>query len=395
MTKTTINAGSADTPTQIKPLAYIDQSGVGTGPFVPINSIADGTGNAYTTSNRLPVDAGTNLNTSALALETGGNLAAVATATGAQTDTAYVSGSGGIIALLKGIFGKLSGTLAVTGTFWQTTQPVSAAALPLPSGASTAALQPAINGDGGSMAHVTNFPATQPVSAAALPLPAGAATSALQSSIVTALGSPLQAGGSVAVTALPALPAGAATIGSIANTSFGVTQATAANLNMTEANSAAILAKLIAAPATAANQASEITALAQLHTDLVAATPAGSNIIGKVGIDQTTPGTTNGVQVNNTVAVNETYTNIAASAAPVSIAQAATLIVAARTGRKEVTLILEAAVALRIGGSGVGAATNGALLQGIAGEAITLSGGAAVYGYAPAGTAIVSALEVF
>lgn len=29
-----------------------------------------------------------------------------------------------------------------------------------------------------------------------------------------------------------------------------------------------------------------------------AATPAGSNIIGKVGIDQTTPGTTNGVQIN-------------------------------------------------------------------------------------------------
>src|SRR5260221_8603233 len=27
-------------------------------------------------------------------------------------------------------------------------------------------------------------------------------------------------------------------------------------------------------------------------------TPAGTNLIGKVGIDQTTPGTTNGVQVN-------------------------------------------------------------------------------------------------
>ena len=36
----------------------------------------------------------------------------------------------------------------------------------------------------------------------------------------------------------------------------------------------------------------------QLHTDLTAAVPAGTNLIGKVGIDQTTPGTTNGVQVN-------------------------------------------------------------------------------------------------
>lgn len=35
----------------------------------------------------------------------------------------------------------ISGSVAVTGTFWQATQPVSAAALPLPAGASTSALQ--------------------------------------------------------------------------------------------------------------------------------------------------------------------------------------------------------------------------------------------------------------
>jgi hypothetical protein len=60
------------------------------------------------------------------------------------------------------------------------TQPVSAASLPLPAGAATSANQPALNGDGGGLAHVTNFPATQPVSATALPLPTGAATSANQ-----------------------------------------------------------------------------------------------------------------------------------------------------------------------------------------------------------------------
>lgn len=65
----------------------------------------------------------------------------------------------------------VSGTVAVTGTFWQTTQPVSAASLPLPTGAATAT---------------------------------GVAA------IVTALGSPLQAGGNVVVTS-SALPAGAAT----------------------------------------------------------------------------------------------------------------------------------------------------------------------------------------
>jgi hypothetical protein len=56
---------------------------------------------------------------------------------------------------------------------------------------------------------------TFPVSASSLPLPTGAATSALQSIINTTLGSPFQAGGS------------------IGNTSFAATQATAANLNAT------------------------------------------------------------------------------------------------------------------------------------------------------------------
>ena len=41
--------------------------------------------------------------------------------------------------------------------------------------AAIATKQPALNGDGGAPAHVTNFPATQPVSASALPLPSGAA----------------------------------------------------------------------------------------------------------------------------------------------------------------------------------------------------------------------------
>jgi hypothetical protein len=65
------------------------------------------------------------------------------------------------------------------------TQPVSAAALPLPAGAATAAAQPALSGDGGALAHIANFPTTQPVSAVSLPLPAGAATAALQPAVNT------------------------------------------------------------------------------------------------------------------------------------------------------------------------------------------------------------------
>lgn len=119
--------------------------------------------------------------------------------------------------------------------------PVSAAALPLPAGAATAANQTTGNTSLAAIANalagtlgiagsvtVTNLPGTQAVSVASLPLPTGAATAALQgtgnttlASILTALGSPLQAGGSVSVSNFPAtqaisaaslpLPTGAAT----------------------------------------------------------------------------------------------------------------------------------------------------------------------------------------
>jgi hypothetical protein len=62
------------------------------------------------------------------------------------------------------------GTLPVSGTFWQATQPVSAASLPLPAGAATTAGQAAIIAalgtpvQAGGAVSVSNFPATQPVS---------------------------------------------------------------------------------------------------------------------------------------------------------------------------------------------------------------------------------------
>lgn len=58
------------------------------------------------------------------------------------------SGSGSLIAISKfsgselaSILSKLNSSIAVTGSFWQTTQPISASSLPLPSGASTSANQ--------------------------------------------------------------------------------------------------------------------------------------------------------------------------------------------------------------------------------------------------------------
>jgi hypothetical protein len=93
--------------------------------------------------------------------------------------------------------------LAVTGTFWQATQPVSAASLPLPTGAATSAKQPALGTAGTASADVITVQGiasmtalkvdgsavTQPISAAALPLPSGAATSAKQDTGNTSLSS--------------------------------------------------------------------------------------------------------------------------------------------------------------------------------------------------------------
>lgn len=109
-------------------------------------------------------------------------------------------------------------TQPVSGTFWQATQPVSgtvtanagtgtfavsAASLPLPTGAATSAKQPALGTAGtpstdvltvqgaASMTalKVDGSATTQPISAASLPLPTGAATSALQTTGNTSLAS--------------------------------------------------------------------------------------------------------------------------------------------------------------------------------------------------------------
>lgn len=55
---------------------------------------------------------------------------------------------------LASIDSKLTSPLAVTGTFFQTTQPVSAASLPLPAGAATAAKQPALGSAGSASSDV-------------------------------------------------------------------------------------------------------------------------------------------------------------------------------------------------------------------------------------------------
>jgi hypothetical protein len=158
---------------------------------------------------------------------------------GTEADAAWSgSGSSTLVAALKAIYAKLAGTLttaisgsvAVTGTFWQATQPVS--------GTFWQATQP-VSGTVG----VNNFPATQPVSgtfwqatqpvsgtfwqatqpvsAASLPLPANAAqeTGGNLATIASAVTNPLKVDGSGVIQPISAyslpLPDGAATDASL------------------------------------------------------------------------------------------------------------------------------------------------------------------------------------
>lgn len=178
-------------------------------------------------------------------------------------------------------------SLAVTGAFFQATQPVSAVSLPLPAGAATETTLAALNtkiGAAGQALMAASTPVvlasnqsavpvsgtvtanagtgTMAVSAASLPLPAGAATE----TTLAALNTKVTAVNTGAVVISGALPAGAAVIGA-------VTQSGTWNIGT-------------------------VTTLPALV--------AGTAIVGKVGIDQTTPGTTNLVSIgtNGTVALN-------------------------------------------------------------------------------------------
>ena len=102
-----------------------------------------GTPSVTVSSGTVTVNAGTNLNTSALALESGGNLATVAnnttktTAGTTATSALPVQGvTGGVALPVSGSVSissgtvSISGTVPVSGTFYQATQPVSLSSLP-------------------------------------------------------------------------------------------------------------------------------------------------------------------------------------------------------------------------------------------------------------------------
>lgn len=138
----------------------------------------------------------------------GGNAAASATGAAVPADADYVGFNSGGNLVGVSSSNPLPITLANTGANSTAvkvdgsavTQPVSAASLPLPTGAATAAKQPALGTAGSASADVISIQGiasmtavkvdgsgvTQPVSAASLPLPTGASTAAKQPALGTA-----------------------------------------------------------------------------------------------------------------------------------------------------------------------------------------------------------------
>lgn len=182
-------------------------------------------------------------------------------AEGATTATSYSDATGGaagtVVALNKGQY-VLTAAMS--------------AKLPSSVGAKTGALSlsvvpntdtPFLSSQSGTW-NIANISGT-------ISLPTGAATSANQTSELTKLDT-------LHADLIAATPAGANVIG-------GVTIA--------DGSDAAEGAKADAAYA-GSGSASLIAIGKGSYAALVAATPAGTNLIGKVGIDQTTPGTTNG-----------------------------------------------------------------------------------------------------
>lgn len=195
--------------------------------------IKDGSGKIQAASSANPVpisgtvtaNGGTNLNTSALALESGGNLATLAGGvSGGKYQTNITNSS-----------------LAVTGTFWQTTQPISASSLPLPTGASTAAKQPALGTAGSASSDVLSVQGiasmtplkvdgsgvTQPVSGT---VTANAGTNLNTSALA------LESGGNLATLASYVLAQGANTSGQVGILSQGAVTTSAPTYTTAKTN---------------------------------------------------------------------------------------------------------------------------------------------------------------
>lgn len=166
----------------------------------------------------------------------------------------------------------------------------------LPSGASTAAKQPALGTAGSSASDVLSVQGIAsgtalPVSAAALPLPTGAATAAKQPALGTAgtaSADVITVQGKASMT--PVLTDASGTVQPVSGTFWQATQPVSGTVTANAGTNLNTSALALDASLTTID--TDLKSNVTLH--------AGTNLIGKVGIDQTTPGTTNKVSTSTT-----------------------------------------------------------------------------------------------
>lgn len=200
-------------------------------------------------------------------------------------------------------------TQPVSGTFWQTTQPVSAASLPLPSGASTAAKQPALGTAGSASSDVITVQGV--TSMTALKVDGSGVTQPISGTVTANAGTNLN----TSALALDATLTGGTQQSKItdgtnvatvkaASTAAGATDK-ALVVAVSPNNSVAVTGTFFQATQPVSGTFFQATQ----PVSISAALPAGTNIIGKVGIDQTTPGTTNLVALAANQSVNVAQIN--------------------------------------------------------------------------------------
>lgn len=173
-------------------------------------------------------------------------------------------------------------SIPVTGTFFQSTQPISAVSLPLPTGASTettlaamsAKLPTALGAKTTANSLAVNIAsdqtvpvsiaATVAISAASLPLPTGAATSAAQTTAQTSLSS------------IVTNTTGLALTGQLPTSLGAKTTANSVAVNIASDQTVAISAASLPLPTGAATAANQTTLSAQIPTTLGQKTSANS-----------------------------------------------------------------------------------------------------------------------
>jgi hypothetical protein len=283
---------------------------------------------------------------------------------GVKTSVVIIDGGGGGAESLLSVGQKAkAASIPVVVASDQDAVPVSAASLPLPTGAATAAKQPALGVAGTPSADVISVQGeasmtpiktdgsatTQPVSAASLPLPIGAATAAKQPALGTA-GSPsadiisvqgepsmtpLKVDGSgvtqpVSASSLP-LPTGAAQESGGNLATVAVAQgAQGTGLNPPAGGSGAL-----------GFLSGIFSKLSSLVTGTVLA--AGSAIVGKFGVDQTTDGTTNAVAshtIDSSPAVTGTISAADSASTSTAVQNGQVLVTGAPTANSFVSLAL-------------------------------------------------------